>query len=127
MRSVVVVLPASMWAMIPMLRYRSSGYSRLDISVHLLRTFAVGPDPGEGSGRLRRQGARALGRHGARAARGPRQQCSMLAGRDPLRTDPAVGSRLRHAPRPAPMATSEPLGRAAVDGPSAQGACWCDE
>src|SRR4051812_12048562 len=41
MRSVVVVLPASMWAMIPMLRYRSSGYSRLDISVHLLRTFAV--------------------------------------------------------------------------------------
>src|SRR2546423_11259400 len=27
MRSVVVVLPASMWAMIPMLRVRSSGYS----------------------------------------------------------------------------------------------------
>src|ERR1700730_9908939 len=29
MRSVVVVLPASMWAMIPMLRVRSSGYSRI--------------------------------------------------------------------------------------------------
>src|SRR5262245_58985938 len=29
MRSVVVVLPASMWAMIPMLRVRASGYSRI--------------------------------------------------------------------------------------------------
>src|SRR6187397_2806261 len=29
MRSVKVVLPASMWAQIPMLRVRSSGYSRL--------------------------------------------------------------------------------------------------
>src|SRR5438034_1175352 len=29
MRSVVVVLPASMWAMIPMLRVRPSGYSRM--------------------------------------------------------------------------------------------------
>src|SRR6476646_3276118 len=28
MRSVVVVLPASMWAMMPMLRVRASGYSR---------------------------------------------------------------------------------------------------
>src|SRR5438445_3627937 len=28
MRSVVVVLPASMWAMIPMFRVRASGYSR---------------------------------------------------------------------------------------------------
>src|SRR5690554_2603726 len=28
MRSVVVVLPASMWAMMPMLRYRSSGVTR---------------------------------------------------------------------------------------------------
>src|SRR3954467_10122545 len=107
MRSVVVVLPASMWAMIPMLRYRSSGYSRLDISVHLLRTFAVGPDPGGGSGWLRRQGARRLGRHGARAARGPRQQCSMLAARDRLRTDPGGRLAVRHAARPAPMAAGE--------------------
>src|SRR4029450_6353298 len=29
MRSVVVVLPASMWAMIPMFRVRTSGYSRI--------------------------------------------------------------------------------------------------
>src|SRR6185503_2933652 len=29
MRSVVVVLPASMWAMIPMFRVRASGYSRM--------------------------------------------------------------------------------------------------
>src|SRR4029079_4648346 len=29
MRSVVVVLPASMWAMIPMLRVRASGNSRM--------------------------------------------------------------------------------------------------
>src|SRR4051794_17942750 len=29
MRSVVVVLPASMWAMMPMLRVRASGYSRI--------------------------------------------------------------------------------------------------
>src|SRR4029079_8103259 len=29
MRSVVVVLPASMWAMIPMLRVRAKGYSRI--------------------------------------------------------------------------------------------------
>src|SRR5438552_15499244 len=29
MRSVVVVLPASMWAMIPMFRVRPSGYSRM--------------------------------------------------------------------------------------------------
>src|SRR5262245_33629188 len=32
MRSVVVVLPASMWAMIPMLRVLSSGYSRGTVS-----------------------------------------------------------------------------------------------
>jgi hypothetical protein len=30
MRSVVVVLPASMWAQIPMLRVRSNGTSRSD-------------------------------------------------------------------------------------------------
>src|SRR3954470_21170047 len=35
MRSVVVVLPASMWAMMPMLRVRSSGNSRLAISLLL--------------------------------------------------------------------------------------------
>src|SRR5829696_381290 len=35
MRSVVVVLPASMWAMMPMLRVRSRGNSRLAISVLL--------------------------------------------------------------------------------------------
>src|ERR671918_228030 len=29
MRSVVVVLPASMWAMMPMLRVRARGYSRI--------------------------------------------------------------------------------------------------
>src|SRR5918995_3501939 len=30
MRSVVVVLPASMWAMMPMLRVRARGYSRIE-------------------------------------------------------------------------------------------------
>src|SRR6185503_11733499 len=34
MRSVVVVFPASMWAMMPMLRYRSSGVSRAIIGSH---------------------------------------------------------------------------------------------
>src|SRR3712207_2960185 len=32
MRSVVVVLPASMWAMIPMFRVRASGWGRLSVS-----------------------------------------------------------------------------------------------
>src|SRR4029077_14131641 len=41
MRSVVVVLPASMWAMMPMLRVRSSGYSRLAISLLLSLGLAL--------------------------------------------------------------------------------------
>src|SRR5579872_1335073 len=45
MRSVVVVLPASMWAMIPMLRVLASGNSRIDVvfsataAGHLLVVF----------------------------------------------------------------------------------------
>src|SRR5690606_2622298 len=41
MRSVVVVLPASMWAMMPMLRVRSRGNSRLAI-VRSLPSFGSG-------------------------------------------------------------------------------------
>src|SRR6186713_2944085 len=56
MRSVVVVLPASMWAMIPMLRYRSRGYSRLDISLLHLQfrdTQRTQARPGTGEGHTR--------------------------------------------------------------------------
>src|SRR5829696_7398125 len=41
MRSVVVVLPASMWAMIPMLRVRSRGWLRLGIVPLSLRRRAT--------------------------------------------------------------------------------------
>src|SRR5579864_5495428 len=41
MRSVVVVLPASMWAMMPMLRYRSRGVVRGMGELRRARTWAL--------------------------------------------------------------------------------------
>src|ERR1044072_4228577 len=57
MRSVVVVLPASMWAMIPMLRVRASGYSRISSPLPFFRSWsvaatAIGLLPWVGRGRL---------------------------------------------------------------------------
>src|SRR5215213_3086355 len=41
MRSVVVVLPASMWAMMPMLRVRARGYSRTSSPLPFLTSWSV--------------------------------------------------------------------------------------
>src|SRR4051794_20287653 len=88
MRSVVVVLPASMWAMIPMFRVFSSVNLRgMEISLLCLRSSCVGcPDSGQRNGPL---GARVV-----HMLRGGPIRSGLMS-----RVTPCEGPRLRVARR----------------------------